>query len=209
MSLIQKLFPNRKTAPKTEQKKSLFHDAKDILYILVAFLLIYCLFFRIVVVDGTSMNMTLLDGDKVLLLSSTTYRNPKRGDIIVFSRDDFQDGECVVKRVIAVAGQEVDIDFESRTVFVDGQALEESYVYFAENDNRPMIQEGMKFPLTVDKGCVFVMGDNRNNSHDSRSPDIGLVDCREILGRAFFLILPGTNLDTMETDYSRIGFIHE
>lgn len=185
-------------------KQALFREL-DVIYVFVAFLLIYLLLFRVVVVTGDSMNQTLLDGDMILLASRTVYHNPKQGDIIVASKDSFRNGECIVKRVVATEGQLVDIDFENRIVYVDGIPLEESYVFFAEWDQRPMIQEGMSFPLTVDENCVFVMGDNRNDSQDSRSPQIGLIDRREILGKAIILFFPGTDEGMVSRDFSRIG----
>ena len=188
-------------------KQALFRDFRDIVYILVIFLVIYALFFRVVVVEGSSMNQTLVDGDRIFLISRTLYHNPKQGDIIVASKDTFRNGECIVKRVIAVAGQTVDIDYEKRIVYIDGQPLEESYVFFKADDNRPMANEGLEFPLVVQEGCVFVMGDNRNASTDSRDPDIGLIDLREILGRAVFIMLPGTDGGKIVPDYSRIGGI--
>ena len=154
------------------------------------------------------MNQTLLDGDRLLLVSRVLYRTPKQGDIIVASKDSFRDGERIIKRVIATEGQTVDIDFENRIVYVDGVALQESYAYFADSDNGPMIQEGMKFPLVVEEGCVFVMGDNRNDSTDSRDIRIGLIDQREILGRAILLLIPGTNRNTVAADYRRIGVLN-
>lgn len=209
MDMIKKLLrPKEKAEPeKGTWQQNFFRDMKDVLYILMGFLLVYSLFFRMVVVDGTSMNETLLDGDRLLLQSRTTYRTPRQGDIVVFRRDGFRNGECVVKRVIATAGQEVDIDFANRIVYVDGQPLDEPYVHYALSDNRPMMQEGMRFPLIVEEGCIFVMGDNRNNSQDSRDPAIGLVDCREILGRVLLLILPGSNFDQYPLDFGRIGFV--
>ena len=94
----------------------------------------------------------------------------------------------------------VDIDFETGVVTVDGVTLDEPYI-----KNLTKMSEGMVFPLKVDAGCVFVMGDNRNNSKDSRDPVIGLIDKREILGKAIILFLPGTNGGNTERDYSRIG----
>ena len=194
----------------TDQRKPsnwmevLFHDF-DIIYIFIIFMLLYVLLFRVVIVTGSSMNQTLVDGDVLILASNTLYHNPKQGDIIVVSKDSFRNGECIVKRVIATEGQTVDIDFQNRLVYVDGQVLEESYVFFAENDHRPMNQGGFHGPITVEKGCVFVMGDNRNDSLDSRDPSIGMVDKREILGKALFLMIPGTDEGLISADYSRIG----
>ena len=207
MTFFSRSFQKKEDTQSKPQnwKQSLFSDFKDILYVLVAFLVVYALFFRVVIVVGDSMNQTLIDGDRILLLSNFVYKNPKQGDVIVASKDSFRNGECIVKRVIATEGQKVDIDFENRTVYVDDLPLDESYVFFAENDHRPMLQEGMSFPMIVEEGCVFVLGDNRNDSTDSRSPTIGLIDCREILGKAFFILLPGTDEGHVAADYSRIG----
>ncbi len=192
--------------PAKNWKQALFHDF-DVIYILVGFMLVYVLLFRVVEVEGSSMNQTLIDEDRLLLISSTLYHNPKQGDIIVASKDSFRGGECIVKRVIATEGQKVYIDFENRTVYVNDEPLDESYVFFHPDDNGPMIQEGMSFPLVVEEGCVFVMGDNRNDSQDSRHPDIGLIDEREILGKAVLLLFPGTDSGTIAADYSRIGVL--
>ena len=182
-------------------QQSLFKDAKDILVIVGAFMLVYVLFFRAVVVVGDSMYDTLVSGDRLLVLSNLVYRQPKQGDIIVASKDSFRNGECIIKRVIATEGQEVDIDFITGTVYVDGQVLQEDYIYSAT-----LRAEGMEFPLVVDEGCVFVMGDNRMDSMDSRDPEIGLIDEREILGKAFFLILPGED-HYHNRDFGRIGVL--
>ena len=174
----------------------------DIVYLLCAMLIALLLLFRVVVVSGTSMNMTLLDGDYLLLLSNTFYQEPKQGDIIVVSKDSFDDGAAFVKRVIATEGQTVDIDFDQGIVYVDGVALEESYI-----NNLTTTSGGMYFPLVVDEGCVFALGDNRSISKDSRYPDIGQIDSREILGKAIFLMMPGTNTVTnpQPRDFTRIG----
>ena len=207
MTIFSRFFSkkNKTQSDAKNWKQSLFRDFKDILYVLVVFLVVYSLLFRVVVVVGDSMNQTLVDGDRILLLSNFVYRNPEQGDIIVASKDSFRNGECIVKRVIATQGQKVDIDFENRIVYVDGVALNETYVYFDAYDTRPMIQEGITFPLIVEEGCVFVLGDNRNDSTDSRSPIIGQIDCREILGKAVFVLFPGTDEGQIAADYSRIG----
>ena len=87
-------------------------------------------------------------------------------------------------------------------VYVDGVALVEPYTLTPTN-----LQEGIKFPVTVEKGCVFVMGDNRNLSKDSRNPEIGQIDCREIMGKAIFVALPGADAFTKKRDFSRIGAV--
>ena len=172
----------------------------DIVFLVAAIILIFSLLFRFVIVSGPSMFNTLVDGDFLLLLSNTFYKNPQYGDIVVISMDDFDEGEPIVKRIIATEGQTVDIDFEEGIVYVDGTALEESYTYTPTNT-----YQGIQFPLTVDDGCVFVLGDNRNISKDSRNPEIGLIDKREILGKAIFLIFPGNDDGNVQRQFNRIG----
>ncbi len=201
---------NINTAPNPDKKEreytfpqKLFREAKEIILILLIFMLIYIFCFRVVVVVGASMYDTLVDGDRLILISNTFYRNPKHGDIIVASKDSFRSGECIVKRVIATEGQVVDIDFANGIVYVDGEALEEDYVFSPTTTD-----EGMDFPLTVEEGCIFVMGDNRMNSKDSRSKEIGLIDCREVLGKAVFLLFPGTDGGRVNLDLGRIGGLY-
>lgn len=195
----------RHTEDSSDPKKDFVLYVHDIVHILTVMLILLVLIFRVVVVSGTSMNMTLLEGDYLLLLSNTFYANPRQGDIVVVSKDSFDDGAAFVKRIIATEGQTVDIDFAKGIVYVDGTALEESYVNTPTN-----VPGGMEFPLVVEDGCVFAMGDNRNISRDSRYPEIGLIDAREILGKAIFLVLPGTNTDTnpQPREFSRIGVIN-
>ena len=187
---------------RSDIQNSLLLYLHDLVTLLAAILLVLLLLFRIVIVSGPSMNNTLLDGDYLLLLSNNLYPNPKHGDIIVASKDDFKDGEPIIKRVIATEGQTVDIDFAAGVVYVDGSALQEDYTLTPTN-----LAEGIVFPITVDEGCLFVMGDNRNESKDSRNPEIGLVDKREVLGKAIFLMIPGTDGGTVQPQYSRIGVI--
>lgn len=174
----------------------------DLVCLITGVILVFTLLFRIIVVSGPSMNSTLVDGDMLLLLSNVVYGNPEKGDIIVASKDAFDNGSPIIKRVIATEGQTVDIDFDQGIVFVDGVALDEPYTNTPTNQ-----QEGMEFPITVDEGCIFVMGDNRNISKDSRSPEIGLIDCREVLGKAIFLFFPGEDQSSSERNYNRIGAV--
>ena len=167
---------------------------------LVVILLVFLLLFRVVVVSGPSMKNTLLHGDYLLLINNVFYKEPAQGDIIVVGKDSYHAGEPIIKRVIATEGQWVDIDFEAGIVYVNGNPLEESYTKTPTN-----LYEGVNFPLMVEDGCVFVMGDNRNESKDSRSPEIGQVDKREILGKAILLFLPGKDPDTNQMNFKRIG----
>ena len=187
---------------KQGEKENFLNYLHDLIYILAVVLLLCLLCFRVVVVSGSSMYDTLLDGDYLLLISNAFYQNPRQGDIVVASKDSFDNGAPIVKRVIATEGQTVDIDFGTGIVYVDGVALEEDYTYTMTN-----LDEGTSFPQVVEEGHVFLMGDNRNKSKDSRSPEIGQVDEREILGKAIFLFMPGTNKGNDTFDFSRIGVL--
>ena len=155
---------------------------------------------RLVLVSGPSMRETLQDQDCLVVLNPLLCGSFDAGDIVIIQRETFRDGEPIVKRIIATEGQTVDIDFDAGVVYVDGAALEEDYI------RQPTyLEEGLEFPCTVPEGCVFVMGDNRNDSDDSRDPDLGPVDTREILGQAVFLLYPGMTAGTWERDLSRIG----
>ena len=177
-----------------------FKDTRDVIVIVTTFMLVYVLFFRAVVVVGDSMYDTLMDGDYLLVLNNLIYKDPKQGDIIVASKDSFRGGEPIIKRVIAVEGQTVDIDFQNAIVYVDGEALNEPYI------GSPTVDpEGVAFPLTVDAGCIFVLGDNRENSQDSRYPEIGLIDTRQVLGKAIFLFFPGNDFGNSPRDFGRLG----
>ena len=174
----------------------------DLMYVMTAVTLVFLLVFRIIVVSGSSMKQTLIDGDYLLLLSNVFYKEPQRGDIVVISKRSFDNGKPIVKRVIATEGQTVDIDFDAAVVYVDGLALEEPYINTPTN-----VSEGTQFPLTVEEGCIFVLGDNRGVSRDSRDPAIGQIDKREVLGKALYLIFPGTDGGEQPQDYSRTGAI--
>ena len=133
----------------------------DLVYLLSGIVIVLLLIFRVVVVSGSSMYDTLLDGDYLLLLSNTFYTEPCSGDIVVISKESFDNGAAIVKRIIATEGQTVDIDFDAGVVYVDGEALEEPYAHTPTDRSG-----GVAFPLTVPKGCVFVLGDNRKFSRD-------------------------------------------
>ena len=196
-----------KTSKEKKEKKlgwknSLVLYLHDLIYMLMVILLLFLLVFRVIVVSGDSMKMTLLDGDYLLLLSNTLYHDPEYGDIVVISKKDFDNGSPIVKRVIAKEGQTVDIDFENGIVYVDGAQLQEDYI-----NNLTTNAEGVPSPLTVEEGCIFVLGDNRAVSKDSRSPEIGLIDKREVLGKAIFLMFPGTDKGNIPRDFDRVGAV--
>ena len=158
--------------------RGLFEWLELFVWVIGITLLIFSVFLRVAVVDGDSMQSTLHSGD-TLLLCDFGY-TPKKGDIIVFQVAGSDHSHPVVKRVIATEGDTVDIDFDGWTVSVNDNVIEESYVTKADT---AMKRGNIAFPLTVPKGCVFVLGDNRNASWDSRYSAVGCVDTRAILGK--------------------------
>ena len=146
---------------------------------------IFCV--RTIDVSGSSMFPTLHDGDK-MLVSNLLYK-PKAGDIVVFKTDNYDPERALVKRVIATEGQEISIDFDRGVVYIDGLPVEEDYI--AELTKTKLDFIG---PQTVPEGCMFVMGDNRNASTDSRKKEIGMVDRRMLLGRAYYVIFPMSDM---------------
>lgn len=184
-------------------RKDFLPYLKDLAVVLCIILVVFLFCFRIAVVDGDSMQDTLTDGDYVLLLNRMISGAPEYGDIVVISTNSYSNGKPIIKRVIATEGQVVDIDFESGTVSVDGVILDEPYI----KDLTKRSWDGVSYPLTVEEGCIFVMGDNRMNSTDSRCPIIGQIDCREVIGKAFFRIFPGDDHGKSERDFSTIGAI--
>lgn len=166
--------------------------------------LLFTFVFRVVTVDGQSMENTLHHGERLII--SDMFYTPKTGDVIITSVPEFYGNDPLVKRVIATGGQTVDIDFEKWTVTVDGVPLAtdengeptyESYVKYT--DGQDMIKENysMSYPLTIPEGYVFVMGDNRNDSSDSRN--FGVVDERNIIGKVYFRIFPLNKIGIIES----------
>ena len=152
------------------------------------------------------MEPTLKTHDQMLLVSNVFYNDEdiQVGDIVVALAPRFDD-DPIIKRVIAVAGQTVDIDFNLGIVYVDGVALEEDYIL--EPTHQQFGGNGVQFPMTISEGHVFVLGDNRNGSSDSRLNTIGQIDTDYILGKAFAVIFPGVDDETKTRDFGRIGFI--
>lgn len=188
-----------------EEKKSDGKESYEWVQALVCSVLAVVVLFtfvaRLIDVDGHSMLPTLQDGDRMLVLNSVLYHDYKYGDVVVLRKDTFLK-DPIVKRVIATAGQTVDIDFDSGTVYVEGEPLQEDYI-----NELTFLEEGTEFPLTVPDGHIFVMGDNRNRSSDSRDSNLGTVDTRYVIGRAVVVAFPGPDEETLKRDFHRIGVI--
>ncbi len=160
-------------------------------------LLMFSFAFRVCVVDGNSMNNTLQNQEKVL--TSSLFYSPKGGDIVVFYENNVHE-KPLVKRVIATEGQTVEIKFNTGKVYVDGIELDEDYVYLNTGkyeygiiyQNPNFDRDTKTLKVTVPDDCVFVMGDNRNGSDDSRNSSIGFIREQQIMGKVIFRISPFT-----------------
>ena len=183
--------PAEQPAPEKVKKREgdLFDWLQCIVTALVACVLIFVFVGRTIGVVGSSMVPTLEQGDRLII--SKLFYTPQQGDIVVLQKDSFADYP-LIKRVIATEGQTVDIDFDAGVVYVDGVALDEPYT--AEPT---VVREDFDEPVTVPEGCIFVMGDNRNRSTDSRTDSIGCVDTRLIMGKALLRLTPLSKFGTI------------
>lgn len=188
----------KKVRPKTKKDKlAKFYDALEVVAVAVVIVLVLFTFFgRLSTVRGDSMYDTLEDGERLII--SNFFYKPKTGDIIVFQQSGMYFDEPLVKRVIATEGQTLKIDFNAWLVWVDGALLNENYVTH-EKGKRMKIDgyETMYADLmnengeiTIPDGYVFVMGDNRNHSSDSRFSGVGLVRVEDIMGRVILRLFP-------------------
>ena len=150
----------------------------SVLFITVAIL--FC--FRIIVVDGDSMMNTLHHQERIII--SNFFYSPEKGDIVVTDSHNGY-GHPIIKRVIGTGGDTVKISFETGDVYVNGTVLQEEYIY-----EKIRSEPKDDIEITVPEGYLFLMGDNRNNSLDSRSESIGLINEKNLLGKAVFRISP-------------------
>ena len=187
---------------KTVRGRDLYEWIQSLVGSVLVVVAIFTFGIRMLGVDGHSMLNTLQHGDRLMVVNPIFYHDYKYGDIVILRKTGVFDNEPIVKRVIATGGQTVDIDFSEGVVYVDGEALEEDYI---REPTYPA--EGTEFPLTVPEGSIFVMGDNRNGSSDSRDYRLGTVDTRYVIGKAAFLLFPGLDYDTEKRNFSRIGVI--
>ncbi len=181
-----------KPAAKPEKKKptlrgEIYDWVQSLITALMICVVLFLFFVRVIDVSGGSMNPTLFDGNKMLV--SDLFYKPKAGDVVIFKKDEYDPDKALVKRVIATGGQTVNIDFDTGIVYVDGEPLEEDYT-------ADLTWNKLDFmgPWKVPEGSVFVMGDNRNASTDSRDKRIGNVDERLIIGKAYVVVYPISEL---------------
>ena len=182
-------------------KAELYDWVQSIVFAIIACVLLFMFVARVVTVDGGSMNPTLLHGDRLIV--SNLSKNYEYGDVVVFIAPEFMD-EPLIKRVIATEKQLVEINFDKGIVKVDQQELYEPYIMELTTD-----AQDYDGPFEVPEGCVFVMGDNRNHSTDSRTEEIGCVDTRYILGKAYFVMFPLKSFGAVQTEWEPVVEIEE
>lgn len=212
VSLPEKEEPEKKKESLIYELYGMLHD---VIYLLAAVTLIFVFVVRLVGVVGDSMLPTLHNNDFLLLESNFLYNDDDYayGDIVVVNVPYYEEKNegPIVKRIIATEGQTVNIDFEAGTVYVDGVLLQETYVN-APTYNNWGGELGLEYPAVVPEGCVFVLGDNRNNSMDSRYAPIGMIDERYVLGKVLLIALPGETKDELGNvidprEWGRIGAV--
>ncbi|MGN0499066.1 MAG: signal peptidase I [Acutalibacteraceae bacterium] len=179
-----------------EQKKgpvaSIFEWMQLLLPAMLIVVLLLTFVLRLIRVDGTSMMNTLFDGDQVFV--TNLLYEPADGDIVVISHGQ-EYPTPIIKRVIATEGQTVKIDYDNNRVIVDGVVIDEPYLHEAMIYNQ--LDNNQEIPEVIPEGKVFVMGDNRNHSLDSRSQKVGIINKTDIIGKAQFVWMP----------FNRFGFI--
>ena len=175
--------------------KTLYEWLEEIVIALTLVILVFTFLFRVVTVTGESMLPNFVEGQKLIV--TNLGHSVEQGTVVVITNVL---NEPIIKRVIATEGQTVDIDYETGVVYVDGEAVDETQ-FGLENGitTRPYSTlEAMVFPQTVPEGCVFVLGDNRSVSKDSRYTEDGMVDTRHILGEAVFTLYPFDRFGVIE-----------
>lgn len=177
--------------PENRKKKRfsavLLEWAEELVIAIVIIAVVFTFSFRVITVTGTSMVPNFNDGDRVLVIGGGSSFN--QGDVVVIT--NVLD-EPIIKRIIATEGQDVDFDYENKAVLVDGQPVDETKFGLKNGiTDLPYTSfELLEFPQRVPEGCVFVLGDNRSVSEDSRYQIVGMVDKRNILGKAVFHLYP-------------------
>ncbi len=170
--------------------KNFYEIIENIIISLLVITIIILFSFRTVLVDGSSMLPTLHDQERLII--TNLFYNVEKGDIVVVDKNNAYK-EPLIKRVIATEGDKIKIEYSTGNVYVNDKLLNEDYIYEKIN-----IQNIPDLEVTVAKDCVFVMGDNRNNSGDSRDSSIGLINKKNLLGKAVLRIYPFDNIGVLQ-----------
>ena len=160
-----------------------FDIVKTIIFVFALVSILFTYFIRDANVSGSSMSPALHNGDKVLL-TNFNYE-PKTGDIIAANAESLPE-KRIIKRVIATEGQSLEIDYSTGKVYVDGILLDEEYT----NAITRKSSNEYKFPYIIPENSIFVMGDNRAISLDSRDAKLGLISEDDVIGKAQFIFYP-------------------
>ena len=170
--------------------KDIYEIAESVIISFIVITVLILFFFRAVSVDGDSMLPNLHNGDRII--TTNFLYNPEKGDIVVIDKNTNY-GKPLIKRVIADEGDKIFIDYSTGDVYVNDEKISESYIFEKINT---VDKENIN--TVIPEGYIFVMGDNRNNSLDSRDPSIGIINEKNILGKALFQIYPFNSIGVVK-----------
>ena len=170
--------------------KEIYETAESVIIAFLVIAVLILFFFRVVSVDGDSMLPNLHHGDRII--TTNFFYNPEKGDIVVVDKNTNY-GKPLIKRVIADEGDKIFIDYSTGDVFVNDEKISENYIFEKIN-----VQNKENVEMIVPDGYLFVMGDNRNNSMDSRDSAIGIINEKNILGKALLQIYPLNSLGVVK-----------
>lgn len=171
--------------------KDIFEWIEELAIAIMLIVVLFSFLFRVITVSGESMFDNYYDGDRLIV--TTLTGEIKQGDVVVIV-DALE--KPIIKRVIATEGQTVDIDNSTGTVYVDGEELDNTQFDVENGITYTSDQDASRFPLTVPEGCVFVLGDNRVVSLDSRYAEVGTIPTEKILGKSIVRIYPFSRIGT-------------